>query len=167
MQTKNDIKKQSGTALITALVLLVALTMVALSSMQATSVQVQISGNDEASVEAYEYAQSVIDAVVETSTNFVVGADAGYTNCMVAETGCDATTLNLTQSMFSGKNLQAKVELLKIGQSPRLVNGNSMSQTNGAYFSISGKYDMTAPADGNRGKAEIVQGYVMIIPTGQ
>lgn len=167
MQIINTSKEQAGTALITALVLLVALTMVALSSMQSTSVQLQISGNDEASVEAYEYAQSVIDAVVENSTNFVVGSDTGYTVCMVAETGCDATTINLTESMFSGKNLQSKVSLLKIGQSPRLVNGNSMSQTNGAYFSISGKYDMTAPANGNRGKAEIVQGYVMIIPTGQ
>jgi hypothetical protein len=83
---------------------------------------------------------------------------------MTAAAGCDATTISLPDPMFSGVNLQAKVELLKIGQSPRLVNGNSMSQTNGAYFDIEGHYDETA---NNRGKAGVVQGYVMIIPTGQ
>jgi Tfp pilus assembly protein PilX len=157
-------KKQKGAALITALVLLVALTLVALSGIQTSSVQLQISGNDEATVEAYEFAQSVVDAVIENSTNFVVGANIGYTTCMVAGPGCNATSINLTETMFSGVNLQAKVELLKIGQSPRLVNGNSMSQTNGAYFSIEGQYDETA---NNRGKSDVVQGYVMIIPTGQ
>lgn len=164
MYRQNSIKQSSGTALITALVLLVALTLVALSGIQSTSVQLQISGNDEATVEAYEYAQSVVDAVIEKSTNFVVGANIGYTTCLNAGPGCNASSINLTETMFSGVNLQAKVELLKIGQSPRLVNGNSTSQTNGAYFSITGEYDETA---NSRGKSEVVQGYVMIIPTGQ
>jgi len=164
MLNRTVIKKSSGTALITALVLLVALTLVALSGIQSTSVQLQISGNDEATVEAYEYAQSVVDAVIETSTNFVVGANNGYTNCLNAGAGCDASSINLTEAMFAGVGIQAKVELLKIGQSPRLVNGNSLTQTNGAYFSITGEYDETA---NNRGKSEVVQGYVMIIPTGQ
>jgi Tfp pilus assembly protein PilX len=164
MRKKTIKTKQKGVALVTALVLLVALTLVALSGIQSTSVQLQISGNDEATVEAYEYAQSVVDAVIENSTNFVVGADIGYTTCLNAGPGCNATSINLTETMFSGVNLQAKVELLKIGQSPRLVNGNSMSQTNGAYFSIEGQYDETA---NNRGKSGVVQGYVMIIPTGQ
>lgn len=166
MHKQTNQKKESGTALITALVLLVALTMVALSGIQSTSVQLQISGNDEASVEAYEFSQSVVDAVIETSTNFVVGADAGYTTCLNAETGCDATTISLTPAMFAGVGVQAKVELLKIGQSPRLANGNSMSQTNGAYFNITGAYDETA-APKYRGRSSVVQGYVMIIPTGQ
>jgi len=164
MHSKTSSLKQSGTALITALVLLVALTLVALSGIQSTSVQLQISGNDEATVEAYEYAQSIVDAVIETSTNFVVGANNGYTTCLNAAPGCDTDTINLTEAMFAGIGIQAKVQLLKIGQSPRLVNGNSLSQTNGAYFSISGEYDETA---NNRGKSSVVQGYVMIIPTGQ
>ena len=164
MYIQKRLTHSSGAALITALVLLVALTLVALSGIQTSNVQLQISGNDEATVEAYEFAQSVVDAVIENSTNFVVGANIGHTTCMNAEPGCNATSINLTENMFTNVNIQAKVELLKIGQSPRLVNGNSTSQTNGAYFSVTGDYDETA---NSRGKSEVVQGYVMIIPTGQ
>lgn len=159
---KNISVHNSGTALVTALVLLVALTIVSLSGMQATSMQIQISGNDEAAVEAYQYAQSVVDAVIEDNGNFVVGASDGYTLCASSEAGCDSVSITLGNSMFSGLGLQAKVELLKLSGAPRLSsNASSAAAFDGAYFKISGRYDETS---NNRGKANVVQGYLMIIP---
>ena len=156
--------KQGGTALITALVLMVALTMVALAGIQSSSVQLQISGNDEETVHAYEYAQSVVDAVLEDNDNFPVGSSDGYTICMSSEAGCNATSITLSESMFSGVNLQAKVTLVKVGSAPRMVNASDLENTTAAYFDIKGRYDET----GNRGgKANVVQGLVKVIATGQ
>jgi len=156
--------KNKGTALVTGLVLLLALTVIALSGIQTSSVQLLISSNDETTVASQEYAQSIIDAVIENPTNFKVGASNGYTRCTSSET-CDDNTMTLTSSMFSSiGNVDARIELLKVSATPRMANGNSASVTQGAYFSITGKYDNTSNYGG---KANIVQGYVMILPTGQ
>lgn len=157
-------QKQNGTALVTALVLLVALTMVSLAGIQSSSVQLQISGNDEETVLAYEYAQSVVDAVIENPAYFAVGAANGHTICLTAETGCNDTPITFSETMFSGVNLQAKVTLVKVGPAPRMYNASDLENTTAAYFDVKGRYDET----GNRGgKANIVQGMVKVISAGQ
>jgi len=161
---KKMIKRNNkGTALITALVLLVALTMIALSGVRSTSVQLLISGNDETTVEAYEFAQSVVDAVIENSTNFAMGTSPGFTSCLNNAAGCNNEAIDFTEAMFAGVNIQAKVVFLKSGPAPRKQNASSLAQTNGAYFDITGQYDETT---NNRGKADIVQGFVLTIPNG-
>lgn len=164
------IKKTQGAALVTSLMLLMALTMVSLSAIQTTATQVQISSNDEAILEADQYAQSVVDAVIEKSTNFVVGSKNGYTVCASSDTGCDAVTISLNDPMFidpnvtvSAKNgVQARVELLKTAAAPRLsTHASSATAFNGAYFTITGSYNRTQE---NRGKSNVVQGFVMIYP---
>ena len=157
-------KSQKGTALISALVLLVALTMISLAGIQSSSVQLQISGNDEETVVAYEYAQSVVDAVIENSSYFPVGAANGHTLCMTAETGCNDTPISFTETMFAGKTLQAKVTLVKVGPAPRMYNASDLENTTAAYFDVKGSYDETT---NNGGKAEVVQGLVKVISAGQ
>jgi len=159
-----------GAALITSLVLMVALTMISLAAIQTTAMQVQISGNDEAIFEADQYAQSVVDAVIETSTNFVIGTTNGYTVCAASETGCDKVSLTLNDPMFSSVNgginattgVQAKVELLKTGTAPRMAKyASSAANFAGAYFKITGIYNELAK---NRGKSNVAQGFVMVYP---
>lgn len=166
----NRFKNSHGAALVTSLVMLMALTMVSLSAIQTTAIQVQISGNDEATLEADQYAQSVVDAVIEKSTNFVVGSKNGYTVCAINDIGCDATTISLTDPMFVDPNVtvnpsngvQARVELLKTSAAPRLsTHASSATAFNGAYFTITGSYNRTKE---NRGKSNVVQGFVMIFP---
>jgi len=163
-------QKNKGAALVTSLVLLLALTMVSLSAIQTSAIQVQISGNDASTLEADQYAQSVVDAVVETPTNFVVGASSGYTVCAATASGCDQVAIKLTDSMFTslpgGVNdttgVQAKVKLLKTSTAPRLgAKASSATAFQGAYFAITGSYDERSN-DG--GKSNVVQGFVMIYP---
>lgn len=157
-----------GTALITSLVLLLAMTIVALAGIHTTTAQLLISGNDEATIEAHEYAQSVIDELIETPSVFDVGTSDGYTVCTGGESSCNDTSLTLSSSMFSGPvvgtGITARIELLKVATAPRLYSGNSASVTQGAYFSITGKYDETGSG---KGKASVVQGYVILLPNGQ
>jgi len=159
--------RQKGAALVTSLVMLMALTMISLAAMQTTAVQIQISGNDEATIEADQYAQSVVDAVIETSTNFVIGTTNGYTVCAAAETGCSAVNVKLNDPMFSSiinatTGVQAKVELLKTGTAPRMAKyASSAANFSGAYFKITGRYNEIAT---NQGKSDVVQGFVMVYP---
>jgi len=160
-----------GAALVTSLILMLALTMVALSAIQTSAVQVQISGNDEDTLTANQYAQSVVDAVIETPVNFIVGASDGYTVCAATATGCDKVAVTLpTNSMFTKVNggvndttgVQAKVKLLKTGTAPRLgANASSAAAFSGAYFTITGSYNETS---NNGGKSSVVQGFVMVYP---
>jgi len=166
---KSGFMNNKGAALVTSLILLLALTMVALSAIQTSAVQVQISGNDEDTLTANQYAQSVVDAVIETPVSFIVGASDGYTVCAAAATGCDKVAVTLpTNSMFTkvGVNdttgVQAKVKLLKTGTAPRLgTNASSAAAFSGAYFTITGSYNETS---NNGGKSSVVQGFVMVYP---
>lgn len=169
-----------GAALITSLVLLMALTMVALSAIQTTAVQVLISGNDENTLDARQSAQSVVDDVIQNAANkFIIGAKSGYTVCAVqdAANSCDKVDSTIiTSSMFStiGINatngVNAKVKFLKNGTAPRLnVNqASSASSFRGAYVTVTGSYDVPPATSGKPdGKASVVQGYVMILPKNQ
>ena len=158
-------KNNKGTALVTGLVLLLALTVIALSGIQMSSIQLLISSNDESAVASQEFAQSIIDEIIETPSNFKVGASNGYTRC-TSNDDCDDETLTLTSTMFTSSNadITGSIELLRVSATPRMAQGNSASITQGAYFSISGSYDNT---DNYGGKANVVQGYVMVLPTGQ
>ncbi len=164
-------QKHKGAALVTSLVLLLALTMISLSAIQTSAIQVQISGNDGSTLEANQYAQSVIDAVIETPTNFVVGASNGYTVCAATASGCDQVSIPLKDySMFTSikggisdtTGVQAKVKLVKTGTAPRLgAKASSATAFSGAYFAINGSYNETSN-DG--GRSSVVQGFVMIYP---
>jgi Tfp pilus assembly protein PilX len=161
---KNRLNKNKGTALVTGLVLLLALTVIALSGIQTSSIQLLISSNDETTIASQEFAQSIVDAIIENPTNFKVGANNGYTRCTSSET-CDDNTVTLTSAMFSSSaDVDARIELLRVAATPRMAQGNSANVTQGAYFSITGKYDNTSNTGG---KANVVQGYVMVLPTGQ
>lgn len=156
--------RNSGTALVTALVLMVALTIVSLSGMQATSMQLQISGNDEAVVEATQVAQSVLDAVIENPANFSVGTTENYTVCAAAGDGCDSISITLSNPMFATSGLQAKVQYLKETTPPRMQKASSAQYTKAAYYKITGGFDQTAD---NRGRANVVQGYFTLHSSGQ
>lgn len=165
---KTGFTNDKGAALVTSLILLLALTMVALSAIQTSAVQVQISGNDESTLEANQYAQSVVDAVIETPVNFVVGASTGYTVCAASATGCDQTNITLGDTMFTKvgvsdtTGVQAKVKLLKTGTAPRMGSkASSATAFSGAYFTVTGSYNEVA---NNGGKSSVVQGFVMIYP---
>lgn len=162
--------KNHGAALVTSLILLMALTMVSLSAVQSTAVQVQISSNDQDTLNADQYAQSVVDAVIEHSTNFVVGASPGYTVCAASDTGCNQVINPLTATMFTptdnmqvspSDGVQARITLEKTGTAPRLASKpSSATQFYGAYFTITGSYNRTQE---NSGKATVVQGFIMLV----
>ena len=162
--TMHNLKHQQGAALITALILMMALTLYALASMSTTTTQLTISGNDESTVEAYERAQSIVDAVVEVDTNFKVTGGSGYSICTSNISGCDLTTITLSGIIFdiSGTRDKAKIERLVPENIPMpRAAESSGDKFETALFSVTGSYDNVA---NGTGKAEVVQGYLLLIP---
>lgn len=169
---KTGFINNKGAALVTSLILLLALTMVALSAIQTSAVQVQISGNDEDVLQANQFAQSIVDAVIETPVSFVVGASSGYTVCTANAPSCDKNSISFTDTMFSvtggysdtstNPGIEARVKLIKTGTAPRMGSkASSATAFSGAYFTVQGSYNEIA---NNGGKASVVQGFVMIYP---
>jgi hypothetical protein len=162
MYTLNHSK---GAALVTALVLMVSLTMFALASMRGSTTQLTLSGNDEARVEAYERAQSIVDAVVDDDSYFVVAGQAGYSVCTSNISGCDKSTISLSGSPFTSSEtdgIQARVMRLVPENMPMpRIAESSGDKFDTALFSISGEFDESKLG---RGKAKVVQGYLMLVP---
>ncbi len=151
-----------GAALVTSLVLLAALTIVSIAAMSSTTSQLQVVGNDEAMMDAHERAQSVVDAVMEQNGPFVIQGNAGYTVCNANVSGCNLNTITLTDSIFtSSTSIQAKVELANTNYTMPRVAESSSKYFQSTLFEVSGAYDETS---NNQGKAEIVQGYVVLVP---
>ncbi|MBI3575496.1 MAG: hypothetical protein HY083_07585 [Gammaproteobacteria bacterium] len=140
--------RQHGAALITALVLLVALTVLTLASLGTSLLQLRMSGNEESTMKARQATQAVIDNVIDNaSTNFTVTGDIGYTTTGVALTG---TTFDSASS--------AKITRITKETS---VTGYDTSLYRGASFAVEAKYDKSSLG---QGKAVTTQGYMRVYP---
>lgn len=73
--------KQNGVVLLVALVLLVVVTVLGLSGMSTTTLEYLMSSNQQARVNAFQQAESGIDAVSSDLTNFPVAGVLGATRC--------------------------------------------------------------------------------------
>lgn len=150
--------RQDGAALITALVFLVALTVLTLASLGTSLLQLRMSGNEESTMKARQSAQAVTDNVVDNaSTNFTVTGTVGYTNCTSNISGCNATGVSLTGTTFDSA-YSAKITRVT-EEAP--VRGYSASLYRGATFAVEAKYDK---ASLGQGKAVTTLGYVRVYP---
>ena len=77
-----QLTKQKGTALFTSLIILVAVTILALGSLGTSMMELQMANNGESSMQSFQLAQAAIDEIVHNSeSNFVVVGALGDTVC--------------------------------------------------------------------------------------
>lgn len=85
----NTRSSQQGAALLTALIMLIAVTLLSLASLGTSMMELRMSGNEESSMQAFQSAQAAVDAVIDqdekspdtTVKNFAVVGTLGYTKC--------------------------------------------------------------------------------------
>lgn len=159
----------SGFALPTALVLMVIIVLIALSSIEFSTTGLRQASNDEIALQAQEAAQSVIDATVANSDNTPVIGSAGYSVCTPGISGCNKNTVNLPNNLYSTE-ISANEVIVRVTRSdpafrppPRGIN-TSVAAFTAAVFSISGSYDKSAAG---LGQTRISEGIVILIPTQQ
>jgi type IV pilus assembly protein PilX len=115
----NTRSSQQGAALLTALIMLIAVTLLSLASLGTSMMELRMSGNEESSMQAFQSAQAAVDALIDQDEktpltafkNFAVTGSLGYTQCSgnvpVGTPGypasCQDNRIILPTTMIDGK----------------------------------------------------------------
>lgn len=155
---------QRGASLLTALIILVAITILALGSLGTSLLELRMSSNHEATVAALQTAQAAVDAViVDAENNFIVSGTVGDTRCANWPTSCVADLSTLPAPLSSANEVRV-TRTTEQGCPPRTRNtASSCDHMNVASFELESKYDNTLVGGG---KAALTQGYLKLIPVG-
>lgn len=151
---------QRGASLLTALIILVAVTILALGSLGTSLLELRMSSNHEASVTAKQTAQAALDAVLaDAEASFIVTGNIGNTRC-VNLTGCDGALATLPAPLTTASEVRI-TRTSEQGCPPAVSKATSCANANAANFEVESMYDNTLQGGGN---TELVQGYIKLIP---
>lgn len=165
----DSMARQRGAALITALIFLIIITMLSLSSMRSSLLELRQASNDEIRVAAFESAQGIVDSVIDTPANMPVVGDVGYRICTSNLTDCDQTTVTLPDGLYEAEVAADQVSvgvtrLAPLYRPPPRGLGTSARLLTAVAFQIDSEYDR---ADEGFGHSAISQGVLIVIPKGQ
>jgi hypothetical protein len=162
MKTPTFHNGQQGVVLIVSMILLVGVTVLALSSQHTGLMEVLMSDNDEARTRSFQSAQSGIEAVA-TDDNFPVVGDVGTSNCTASKSGvtCNQTSLALPGGFDTSKHWARTERLSPLYACPPRVVGTSCDNFKVAHFSVDSRYS-GVPNRG--GRSEVVQGHLIHVP---
>lgn len=167
--------RQTGAALATALIFLVIITLLGLTSIRSTTVELRMAQNEQIRLDATEVSQAAIDNVLANNASTPVTLAVGNSNCYSAAslgtTYCSSNNPNLeaqfSDDMFTG---HSHVTVERMGPEFRSIprqnienettNGTSSQHFKGTLFAVTGGFD--GSADG-LGRAELQQGTLQYV----
>jgi len=159
---------QSGVALAVALILLVLLTLLALSGIRLSTMQLRMAANDELRVAAFEQAQSLIDSAIRSFNNTPVLSE-GTLICArtVTGLGCDtsrtvvipSTATALAQDVTDGYSNVVIRSIPPINADPPVGTGYSLDKFDAAYLRVEGYFDKNSIG---RGAAQVNEGVAIV-----
>lgn len=158
--------RQDGAILIITLLFLVTISLLTVSSMQASNIGLFMAQNEESRIAAEQGAQALADAIVSNPSSTPVVGGAGFTICTPGEDGCDRVDLPVENSALataiSNGHLRARVQregpLLR--PPPRSVE-SSIDKFTSASFEVTTTFDRTDEA---LGKQQISEGVLVLVP---
>jgi len=157
---------QRGAILIIALMFLLTITLLTLSSMRSSKIGLYLAQNEESRIAAEQAAQALADAIVSTPASTPVVGLTGYTACTPGESGCSKNDLPVTNPTLAyavaANHMQARVE--RTGTTfrppPRVVQ-TSIDKFSAASFRVTTTYDRIA--DG-LGREQVTEGVLVLVP---
>ncbi len=158
--------KQSGAVLVIALMFLVAITLLTVSSMRSSKIGLHMAQNEESRIVAEQAAQALADAIVANPGSTPVVGVSGFTVCTVGEANCNRNDLPVDNSVLAGavseSHISARVERtgLAFRPPPRIVE-SSVDKFSAASFKVTTTYDRTA--DG-LGRQQVSEGVLVLVP---
>lgn len=163
---KHSMKRQEGAALFMALMFLIIITMLSLSAMRSSIMELRMAGNQEEQMYAVQRAQAAIDATVTDPANTPVIGSVDDTTCLPNATGCTRNTLDLSDTTNLQEDIDAgyiDIQVRRIRPleraAPRTI-GTSASVFSYATFEVRGEYDAL---DAGRGSAQVYEGVMVLI----
>jgi hypothetical protein len=167
MQSRlNSLPRQNGAILVITLLFLVTISLLTVSSMQASNIGLFMAQNEESRIAAEQGAQALADAIVSNPSATPVVGGAGYTICTAGEQGCDQFDLPVENlalaTAISNGQLRARVqrEGPMTRPPPRSVE-SSIDKFSAAAFEVTTTYDRT---DESLGKQAISEGVLVLVP---
>jgi hypothetical protein len=141
---------QHGIALAVALILLVVLTLLALSGVRLSSMELRMALNDELRISAFEQAQSLVDGTVRKFSNTPILAP-GLKRCARTISGvCSDASLVLPadlKAQVDDTTVNVNVMIQRIppqNAEPPVGTGFSLAAFDAAYMQVSGMWDKNA-----------------------
>lgn len=138
---------QRGVALAVALILLVVLTLLALSGVRLSTMELRMSLNDELRVAAYQQAQSLVDVSIRQFSNTPV-LSPGTVICARATTGCTGTDIGRVDlpASYDTDLADDRVNVVIRGiqplqAEPPVGSGFSITVFDASYLQVTGEYD--------------------------
>ena len=157
---------QRGAILIIALMFLLTITLLTLSSMRSSKIGLYLAQNEESRIAAEQAAQALADAIVSTPASTPVVGLTGYTACTPGESGCSKNDLPVTNPTLAyavaANHMRARVG--RTGTTfrppPRVVQ-TSIDKFSAASFRVTTTYDRIA--DG-LGREQVTEGVLVLVP---
>ena len=158
--------RQQGAILVVALMFLIAITLLTLSSMRATNIGLYMAQNEESRIAAEQAAQALADAIVANPSATPVYGMQGYTACTAGQSNCDRYDLPVgdpvLESAIASSYISARVERVgPIFRPPPRVVESSIDKFTSAGFRVTTIYDRM---DEGLGRQQVSQGVLVLVP---
>jgi len=158
--------KQRGTVLVVTMLFLIAISVLAVSSMQASNIGLYMAQNEESRISAAQGAQALADAIVSNPASTPVVGGNGFTICTIGEANCNRSDLPITNAVLAAQvakgHITARVEregpLFR--PPPRSVE-SSIDKFSSASFEVITTFDRT---DEQLGRQQITEGVLVLVP---
>lgn len=167
MQSRpNSLTRQNGAILVITLLFLVTISLLTVSSMQASNIGLFMAQNEESRIVAAQGAQALADAIVSNPSATPVVGGVGFTICTAGEQGCNQFNLPVENSTLAtaiaNGHMRARVqrEGPLTRPPPRSVE-SSIDKFTSASFEVTTTYDRT---DESLGKQQISEGVLVLVP---
>lgn len=166
MQNLTLFSRQRGAVLVITMLFLVAISVLAVSSMQSSNIGLYMAQNEESRIAAAQGAQALADAIVSNPASTPVVGSSGFAICTPGEANCDRSDLPITNAKLAtavaNGYVTARVErdgpLFR--PPPRSVE-SSIDKFNSASFEVTTTYDRT---DEQLGRQQITEGVLVLVP---
>lgn len=152
-----------GMALAVTLILLLVLTLLALSGVRLGLLELRMALDDELRVAAFEGAQSLVDGALRSFNNTRVLAE-GTLICARPVSGCDeprqlALPADLQARVAAGEANVVIRAVPPFGADPPVGSGYGTDKFDAAFLRVEGRYDRNAAG---LGQAEIHEGIAIV-----
>ena len=160
------VNRQQGAILVVALMFLIAITLLTLSSMRATNIGLYMAQNEESRIAAEQAAQALADAIVANPSATPVYGMQGFTACTAGESDCDRYDLPVgdpvLETAIASDHISARVERVgPIFRPPPRVVESSIDKFTSAGFRVTTTYDRM---DEGLGRQQVSQGVLVLVP---
>ncbi len=145
---------------------LIAISMLAVSSMQSSNIGLYMAQNEESRIAAAQGAQALADAIVSNPAATPVVGGNGFTICTPGEANCDRSDLIVTNSILATSvasgyiTARVRREGPLFRPPPRTVE-SSIDKFNSASFEVITTYDRSAE---QLGRQRITEGVLVLVP---